>query len=232
MAGTERWRGYRLEIVGGDFLAGWGEKSTPGEILMVIHYLVHLLPREYQARLPQLARRGGPWRFLGGVAQKLSKNSNLPCILWVGNRNKERRRMVGYQSFETYLEEKIPDSPRKSYYLMPIHDHLGQILAPEIEGLGWSKALELAKVARGEGGQFDCSTWLHSATRLHTAQWSTKEELKEAVHKSFTGEGYEAYGRVCFKLFESQLPVVERRLYLASQMVGTERSRGYCPELV
>ena len=140
--------------------------------------------------------------------------------------------MVGYQSFETYLEVKIPDSPRKSYYLMPIHDHLGQILAPEIEGLGWSKLLEPAKVARGEWGQFDCSTWLHSATRLHTAQWSTKEELKEAVHKSFTGEGYEAYGRVCFKLFESQLPVVERRLYLASQMVGTERSRGYCPELV
>jgi hypothetical protein len=32
-----------------DFLAGRGEESTPEEILMVIHRLVHLLPEEYQA---------------------------------------------------------------------------------------------------------------------------------------------------------------------------------------
>ena len=31
---------------------------------------------------------------------------------------------------------------------------------------------------------------------------------------------------VYFKLFESQLPVVEKALYVASRMVGTERSRG------
>jgi hypothetical protein len=37
---------------------------------------------------------------------------------------------------------------------------------------------------------------------------------------------------VYFKLFESQLPVVEKALYVASRMVGTERSRGYCLELV
>jgi len=52
------------------------------------------------------------------------------------------------------------------------------------------------------------------------------------VHKYFTGEDYEPYERVYFKLFESQLPVVERALYVVSRMVGTERSRGYCLELV
>ncbi len=31
---------------------------------------------------------------------------------------------------------------------------------------------------------------------------------------------------VYFKLFESQLPVVEKALYVASRMVRTERSRG------
>jgi hypothetical protein len=36
---------------------------------------------------------------------------------------------------------------------------------------------------------------------------------------------------VYFKLFESQ-PFVERALYVAARMVGTERSRGYCLELV
>ena len=133
---------------------------------------------------------------------------------------------LGHKSFEAYLEEKFPDSRRKAYYLMSIHDHLRQIPAPEIEELGWSKALELAKVARSEGRRFDCATWLHRAKEC------TKQELKEEVYKYFTGEDYEPYEMVYFKLFESQLPVVERALYVATRMVGTERSRGYCLELI
>jgi hypothetical protein len=67
---------------------------------------------------------------------------------------------------------------------------------------------------------------------LHRAKESTKQQLKEEVHKYFTGEDYEPYEMVYFKLFESQLPVVERALYVASRMVGTERSRGQCLELI
>ena len=52
------------------------------------------------------------------------------------------------------------------------------------------------------------------------------------MHKYFTGEDSEPYEMVYFKLFESQLPVVERALYVVSRMVGTERSRGHCLELV
>jgi hypothetical protein len=130
------------------------------------------------------------------------------------------------RSFEAYLEAKFPDSRRKAYYLMSIHDHLKQIPTHEIESLGWSKALELAKVARSEGRRFDSATWLHKAKEC------TKQELKEEVYKYFTGEDYEPYEMVYFKLFESQLPIVERALYVASRMVGTERSRGYCLELV
>ena len=133
---------------------------------------------------------------------------------------------LGYKSFEHFLESKFPDSRRKAYYLMSIHDHLRQIPTAEIESLGWSKALELAKVARSEGRHFDSATWLHKAKE------STKQELKEEVYKYFTGEDYEPYEMVYFKLFESQLPIVERALYVASRMVGTERSRGYCLELV
>ena len=133
---------------------------------------------------------------------------------------------LGYKSFEAYLEAKFPDSRRKAYYLMSIHDHLPQIPTPEIEDLGWSKAMELAKVARSEGRGFNSATW------LHTAKTSTKKELQEAVHKYFTGEDFEPYEMVYFKLFESQLPVVEKALYVAARMAGTERSRGYCLELV
>jgi hypothetical protein len=51
MVGTEKSRGYCLELICADFLAGRTEESTPEEILMVIHRLVSLLPPDYQARL-------------------------------------------------------------------------------------------------------------------------------------------------------------------------------------
>lgn len=133
---------------------------------------------------------------------------------------------LGYKSFEHFLEAKFPDSRRKAYYLMSIHDHLKSIPTEEIEALGWSKALELAKVARSEGRHFNSATWLHRAKEC------TKQELKEEVYKYFTGEDYEPYEMVYFKLYESQLPIVERALYVASRMVGSEKSRGYCLELV
>lgn len=131
---------------------------------------------------------------------------------------------LGYGSFEEFLEAKFPDSRRKAYYLMSIHDNLRQIPTDEIES--WSKALELAKVARSQGRGFNSATWLHKAREC------SKEELKEEVHRYFTGEDLEPYAMVYFKLFESQLPIIERALYVASRMAGTERSRGYCLELV
>ena len=68
-----------------------------------------------------------------------------------------------------------------------------------------------------KGGQFDCATWLHMAKQ------TIKQVLKEAVHKYFTGEDYEPYEMVYFKHYDSQLPVLERALYVASRMVGTEK---------
>ena len=46
-----------MELVCADFLAGRGDESSPEEILMVIHHLVHLLPQEYQENLAGQAGR-------------------------------------------------------------------------------------------------------------------------------------------------------------------------------
>jgi len=35
-------------------------------------------------------------------------------MLWVGDKDEERRRRVGYKSLEAYLEEKFPDSRRNA----------------------------------------------------------------------------------------------------------------------
>jgi hypothetical protein len=60
MVGTERSRGYCLELICADFLAGRTKESTPEEILLVIHWLVGLLPPDYQARLGNHSEEAEP----------------------------------------------------------------------------------------------------------------------------------------------------------------------------
>ena len=74
MVGTERSRGYRLELLCAGFLGGGrGDEFSLEGIWMVIYRLVHLLPREHPARLPQLARAGGPRRMGGPDPKNLGK---------------------------------------------------------------------------------------------------------------------------------------------------------------
>ena len=132
----------------------------------------------------------------------------------------------GYKSFEEFLEAKFPDWKRKAYYLMSIHDNLRQIPTEEIEVLGWSKALELAKVARNQGRNFSSATWLHKAKEL------PKEAFKGEVDRHLTGKETEPWEIIYFKLYKSQLPVVEKALETAGLMLGTDKSRGYCLEMI
>ena len=69
-------------------------------------------------------------------------------------------RLDNLKSFDEYLERKFPESRRKAYYLMAIHEHLPKIPKPDLKLVGWSKATELAKVARRDRDRFDCATWL------------------------------------------------------------------------
>jgi len=85
--------------------------------------------------------------------------------------------------------------------------------------VGWSKATELAKVARRDGAEFDCATWLHKAQQL------LKEEFKREVEKHLTGKETEPWEILYFKVYKSQLAVVE-------QALGTDKFRGYCLEMI
>jgi len=92
--------------------------------------------------------------------------------------------------------------------------------------VGWSKATELVKVARRDGDQFDCATWLHKAKEM------PKEGFKCAVERHLTGKETEPWEIVYFKLYKSQLGVVERALETAGLMLGTDKSRGYSLEMI
>src|ERR1700747_3254839 len=97
-------------------------------------------------------------------------------------RAKQYWRLEHLKSFDEFLEKHFPDSRRKAYYLMAIHETLTRISKHELQQVGWSKATELVKVARRDREEFDCATWLHKAKEL------PKEGFKCAVERHLTGQ--------------------------------------------
>jgi hypothetical protein len=100
---------------------------------------------------------------------------------WCEVRAGQYWRLESMKSFDEFLERRFPESRRKAYYLMSIHEHLPPAAKKGLKEVGWTKGLELAKVARAEGQQFDCATWLHKARSL------PKEEFRREVEKELTG---------------------------------------------
>jgi hypothetical protein len=132
-------------------------------------------------------------------------------------------RVENLKSFDEFLERKFPESRRKAYYLMSIHEHLPPQARKKLTKVGWAKGIELAKLARRDRQHFDCATWLHKARDL------SKEDFQQAVERELTGRVTERWE---IQLYESQMPVIERAIEMASLMLGSDRSRGYCLEII
>jgi hypothetical protein len=135
-------------------------------------------------------------------------------------------RLEKLKSFDEFLERRFPGSRRKAYYLMSIHEHLPPQARKQLKEVGWTKGLELAKLARRDGQDFDCATWLHRACEM------PKEQFKQEVEKELTGRETEPWEIVYFKLYQSQIPVIERAIETAARMLGSDKSRGYCLEMI
>jgi hypothetical protein len=141
-------------------------------------------------------------------------------------RAKQYWRLENLKSFDEFLEKRFVNSRRKAYYLMAIHENLSRIPKHELRQVGWSKATELVKVARKDGEQFECATWLHAAKEM------PKEGFKCAVERHLTGKETEPWEILYFKIYKTQLPVVEKALETTGLMLGTDKSRVYCLEMI
>jgi len=135
-------------------------------------------------------------------------------------------RLENLKSFDEFLERRFPESRRKAYYLMSIHEHLPKSIRRELKQVGWSKAVELVRVARRDQQRFESATWLHRARSL------PKEEFKAEVERELTGRDTEPSELMYFKVYKSQMPVIEQALDTAALMLGTDKSRGYCLEMI
>src|ERR1700738_2719944 len=79
------------------------------------------------------------------------------------------------------------------------------------------KGLELAKLARSDGQEFDCATWLHNAgSSLPKGQFKREQKI--------TGRATEPWENIYFKLHKSQNPVIEQAMETADLMLSL-RSR-------
>jgi len=135
-------------------------------------------------------------------------------------------RVEKLKSFDEFLERRFPGSRRKAYYLMSIHERLPKQVRSQLKEIGWSKATELAKLARREGQAFDCAKWLHKAKELPF------DPFKQEIERALNGPDAEPWDMMYFKLYKSQIPVIEQAMETAARMLGSDKSRGYCLEMI
>jgi hypothetical protein len=135
-------------------------------------------------------------------------------------------RLENLKSFDEFLERRFPESRRKAYYLMSIHEQLPPQVRKELKQVGWTKGVELAKLARHQGQRFESATWLHKARQM------SKAEFQREVERELTGKDSEPSELIYFKIYKSQMPVIERAIEAAALMLGSDKSRGYCLEMI
>jgi hypothetical protein len=135
-------------------------------------------------------------------------------------------RLENLKSFDEFLSRRFPESRRKAYYLMSIFEHLPPQARKDLKEIGWTKGRELAKIARRDGQDFDCAPWVHKARSM------PREEFRRAVEKELTGKEEEPSELIFFKVYKSQTPVIEQAIETAALMLGSDKSRGYCLEMI
>jgi len=77
-------------------------------------------------------------------------------------------------SFDEFLERKFPESRRKAYYLMAIHERL--LAFPRLTCGKWAgrRRRNLPRWRGGMGRRFDSATWLHKARELPKEEFQTR----------------------------------------------------------
>jgi hypothetical protein len=58
------------------------------------------------------------------------------------------------------------------------------------------------------------------------------DQFQREVEKELTGRETEPWEIIYFKLYKSQIPVIEQALETAALMLGSDKSRGYCLEMI
>ncbi len=136
-------------------------------------------------------------------------------------------RVDNLRSFDEFLERKFPESRRKAYYLMAIHEHL-----PRIPQGGTASRWDGPRPGnwpRWRGGSGRGSIVHPGCTKPANCPGRSSSGRLE---RHLTGKETEPWEILYFKAYKSQLPVIEQALETAGLMLGSDKSRGYCLEMI
>ena len=67
---------------------------------------------------------------------------------------------------------------------------------------------------------------------MHKARSLPRDQFKREVEQHLTGKDTEPTEIIYFKLYQSQIPVIEQAIETAALMLGSDKSRGYCLEMI
>ena len=67
---------------------------------------------------------------------------------------------------------------------------------------------------------------------MHKSRSLPKDQFKREVERELTGQESEPWEIIYFKLYTTQIPVVEQAIETAAMMLGSDKSRGYCLEMI
>ena len=67
---------------------------------------------------------------------------------------------------------------------------------------------------------------------MHKARSLPRDQFKREVDQHLTGKDTEPTEIIYFKFYRSQIPVIEQAIETAALMLGTDKSRGYCLEMI
>jgi hypothetical protein len=59
-----------------------------------------------------------------------------------------------------------------------------------------------------------------------------REDFRREVEKELTGKEAEPCELIYFKVYKSQIPVIEQAIETSALMLGSDKSRGYCLEMI
>ena len=135
-------------------------------------------------------------------------------------------RLENLKSFDEFLERRFPESRRKAYYLMSIHEHLPPQVRRELKQVGWSEGTGVGQAGASAGAALRLCNLVAQSSSL------PKEAFRRAVEKELTGRESEPSELIYFKVYKSQIPVIEQAIETAALMLGSDKSRGYCLEMI
>jgi len=124
-------------------------------------------------------------------------------------------RVERLKSFDDFLERRFPESRRKAYYLMSIHEHLPPppAGAEGSEGSGLDEGVRTCESGpRGGSGLQLCNLVAQSAGDADGA-------LPARGEKELTGRETEPNEIIYFKVYKSQIPAIEQPLETAALML-------------